>query len=82
MKKIRTKTEQLVNRTLKYVESALTDAKQHEMISIEDPHQTAKRVYSLVLGTLLYARIRNSLAALDDLEASIMDIIGAKAPVA
>src|SRR5277367_2409610 len=53
--KIRVKTEQLVDRTLKYVESALTDAKHHGLIFIHDPHTTAKRVYSMVLGTLLFA---------------------------
>src|ERR1700744_549273 len=35
--KIRAKTEQLVDRTLKYVESALMDAKHHDLIQIENP---------------------------------------------
>jgi TetR/AcrR family transcriptional repressor of nem operon len=76
--KIRIKTEQFVDRTLKYVESALIDAKHHGLIFVEDPQETAKRVYSMVLGTLLFARIRNSLSVLDNLESSIMDIIGVR----
>lgn len=79
--KIRGKTDQFVGRTIKYVESALRDAKHEGTIQISDPSVTAKRVYSMVLGTLLFARIRNSLEVLDDLEASIMDIIGVRETV-
>jgi TetR/AcrR family transcriptional repressor of nem operon len=74
--KIRIKTEQIVDRTLKYVESALMDAKHHGLIFIDNPEESAKRVYSMVLGTLLFARIRNNLSVLDDLESSIMAIVG------
>lgn len=80
--KIRLKTEQLVNRTLKYVESALMDAQHHGLVSIDNPEAAAQRVYTTVLGTLLYARIRNRLDVLLDLEPSVMDIIGAKTAIA
>ena len=76
--KIRAKTEQIVDRTLKYIESALVDAKHHNLIDIDDPQETAKRVYSMVLGTLLFARIRNDLSVLNDLEPSILGIIGVR----
>jgi TetR/AcrR family transcriptional repressor of nem operon len=76
--KIRAKTQQLVDRTLRYVESALTDAKHQGVANIDDPKLIAKRAYSMVLGTLLYAKIRNSLEVLDDLESSVMGVIGAR----
>jgi len=67
----------LVDRTLLYIESALTDAKQQGLVAIEDPKVTAKRVHFLVLGNLLHAKIRNQLAELEDLEAAIFDLIRA-----
>ena len=78
--KIRAKAQLLVDRTLRYVESALMDAKHQGLAAIDDPQLIAKRTYSMVLGTLLYAKIRNSLDELDDLESSVMGIIGVREP--
>jgi len=58
----------------------LMDAKYQGLATIDDPRLIAKRTYSMVLGTLLYAKIRNSLDELDDLESSVMGIIGAREP--
>ena len=78
--KIRTKTEQLVDRILRYLESALTDAQLQGLLPIEDTRLMARRVHSLVLGLLLHAKVRNHLDVLDDLEPAIMDMVRATAP--
>lgn len=79
--KIRGKAEELVERTLRYLESALIEAKLQGLIAIDDAKLTARRVHSLALGLLLHAKIRNQLAVLEDLEPSIMDLLGVTAAV-
>ncbi|MGH7975891.1 MAG: TetR/AcrR family transcriptional regulator [Limisphaerales bacterium] len=76
--KIRAKSQELVDRNLRYVESALRDAKREGLVSIDDPRAGAKRIYSTALGMLLYAKIHNDLNVLQELEPTIMDMIGAK----
>lgn len=77
--RIRAKTQQLVDRSLRYVESALLDAKREGLVSIDDPQVVARRAYSMVLGMLLHAKIRNDLEVLEDLGPTVMEMIGAKA---
>ncbi len=74
--KIRAKTQELFERNLKYLESALADAKREGVVNSRDPHLAAKRIYSVALGMLLRAKIRNDLGVLDDLEPAIMDLVG------
>jgi TetR/AcrR family transcriptional repressor of nem operon len=76
--KIRAKSEELVDRNIRYVESALRDAKREGLVSIEDARAGATRVYTTVLGMLLYAKIHNDLAVLQELEPTIMAMIGAR----
>ena len=75
--KNRAKAEELVDRTLRYLENALTEAKAQGLVAIADPRLAAKRVHSLVLGCLLHAKIRNRFADLEDLEPAVMDLIRA-----
>jgi TetR/AcrR family transcriptional repressor of nem operon len=77
--KIRAKAEELVDRTLRYLESALAEAKAQGLISITDIPVAASRVHAAVVGTLLHAKIRNRLSVLDDLEPAIMHLIRAAA---
>jgi TetR/AcrR family transcriptional repressor of nem operon len=78
--KIRAKAGELVDRTLRYLENALTEAKAQGLVAIDDPRVAAKRVHSLVLGILLHSKIRNQFSELADLEPAVMDIIRAKPP--
>ncbi|HEY1662664.1 MAG TPA: TetR/AcrR family transcriptional regulator [Verrucomicrobiae bacterium] len=75
--KIRAKSQELMDRNLRYVESALRDAQREGLVSI-DPHSGAKRIYSTALGLLLYAKIHNDLKVLEELEPAVMDIVGAR----
>lgn len=78
--RIRAKTQEFVDRSIRYIESALIDAKRQNHADIDNPEVAAKRVYSMALGMLLHAKIRNDLTVLEDLEPTIMDMIGAGAP--
>ncbi|HEY1717532.1 MAG TPA: TetR/AcrR family transcriptional regulator [Verrucomicrobiae bacterium] len=76
--KIRVKAQELMDRNIRYVESALTDAKRQGLVSIDNPQAGARRVYSSVLGLLLQAKVRNELELLQDLEPMVMNTIGAR----
>jgi TetR/AcrR family transcriptional repressor of nem operon len=77
---IRAKSQELVDRHLRYVESALRDAKSEGLVSIENPQAVARRIYSMALGLLLYAKIHDDLNVLQELEPSVMDMLGIKEP--
>ena len=76
--KIRAKAEELVERNIRYVESALTEAQRQGLVSIDDPKVAAERVYAVALGMVLHAKVRNDLGPLRQLQPAIMDLIGAK----
>jgi TetR/AcrR family transcriptional repressor of nem operon len=76
--RIRAKSQELMDRNIRYVESALRDAKREDLVSLDDARAGAKRVYTTVLGMLMYAKIHNDLAALQELEPTVMDLIGAR----
>ncbi|HVU07518.1 MAG TPA: TetR/AcrR family transcriptional regulator [Verrucomicrobiae bacterium] len=80
--RIRLKSQELVDRNIRYIESALLEAKRQGLIAIADPQAGARRVYSTVLGMLLQAKIRNDLGVLDELEPTVMGMIGARELVA
>ncbi len=74
--KIRAKTQEMMDRSIRYIESALVDARRQGLVSVVDSLGAAQRVYSMTLGMLLNAKIRNDLEVLQELEPTIMDIIG------
>ncbi len=80
--KIREKAEELMMRSTKYLECAISDAKREGQIAVEDPKQAAQMVHAFVLGALLQAKVRNDVEQLRHLEPTVMAIIGARAPVA
>ena len=76
--KIRAKSQEIMDRTIRYLESALRDAKREGSISLDDPVAGAKRIYAAVLGILLYAKVHNDLALLQELEPTIVNMVGAR----
>ena len=76
--KIRAKSQEIMDRTIRYLESALRDAAREGLIALEDPAAGARRIYTAVLGLLLYVKVHNNLEELQDLESVIMDMAGAK----
>ena len=79
--KIRAKSEELIARNRKYLESAIADAKREGSVSAEDPSLAAQQVYSFVLGAILQAKIQNDVEVLRYLEQTVMAIIGARTAV-
>ncbi len=75
--KIRAKSEELMDRNLRYLESALRDAQREGLISI-DPQAGARRIYSTAMGLLLYAKVHNNLQILEELQPAVVDMIGAR----
>jgi TetR/AcrR family transcriptional repressor of nem operon len=78
---IRTKTQELIARTTKYLESAIADAKREGLVTVEDPKAAAQQVYSFALGSLIQAKIQNDIEVLKHLEPTVMAILGAKQAV-
>lgn len=76
--KIRHKSEQLMDSSRKYVQSAIADAIQEGSVPVKDPAATSITLQSLLLGMLLEARVRNDLKVLDNLESTVLEFIGAK----
>jgi TetR/AcrR family transcriptional repressor of nem operon len=76
--KIRARSERLMNAGRKYVESAIADAIREGSVSVKDPVATAQRINTIMLGLMLEARVQNDLKALEGMESTIMEYIGAK----
>ena len=76
--KIRAKSLELMERGMRYVETAIAEARREGLISTNDPRKAARRAYSVLLGMLIQAKVQNDLEVLNDLEATVMDLIGAK----
>jgi TetR/AcrR family transcriptional regulator, transcriptional repressor for nem operon len=76
--KIRTKSQEIMDRTIRYLESAIRDAGREGLISFDNPNAAAKRIYTTVLGTLLFSKVHNDLTLLEGLEPTIMDMVGAR----
>lgn len=78
--KIRAKAEELLARSIKYVECTIAEAQREGLAREGDPKLLAQQVYSFILGSTLQAKIRNNLDSLKHLEPTVMAIIGAKTP--
>jgi TetR/AcrR family transcriptional repressor of nem operon len=78
--KIRIKAEELISRIIRYLESAIADAKRDGLVAVENPKASAQQVYSFVTGTVLQAKIQNDIEMLSRLEPTMMAIIGARTP--
>jgi TetR/AcrR family transcriptional repressor of nem operon len=77
--KIRAKSEFLMNSSRKYVETAIADAIREGSVTVKDPAAASLTLQSLLLGMMVEARVQNDLKVFDNMEATILDFIGAKA---
>jgi TetR/AcrR family transcriptional repressor of nem operon len=76
--KIRAKSQEIMDRTIRYLESALRDARREGLVSFDNASAAAKRIYTTVLGTLLFSKVHNDLTLLEGLEPTIMEMVGVK----
>ena len=80
--KIRTKAQEILGRSMRYVESAIADAKREGSVDPAlDPKRAAEKILSLVMGSMIQAKIQNDVEVLRDLEPTVMAILGAKTAV-
>jgi TetR/AcrR family transcriptional repressor of nem operon len=79
-KKVRLKTQDLIDRHVKYLAGAIGDAVRSGVTEAGDPGVKAQLVHAFVVGLLLRAKIYNDLKILSHLNAAIFNLIGAKNP--
>ena len=76
--RVRIKAEELIERSTKFIESAIAEAIREGSVSVNDPKTSASQVFSYVLGLFLQARLRNDLNLLRDLQPTVITMVGAK----
>lgn len=76
--KIRRKSEEMMQRVIRYLTSAVTALQTEGLVPQEDPKLVARQIYDYIMGLMLEAKIENSLAALDRLKPGVFRILGLK----
>jgi TetR/AcrR family transcriptional repressor of nem operon len=79
--KIRHKSQEMFDRMCKYLENTLRDAHKEELIGEQDFPTKARTIFSLITGMLLQAKVKNDSEILRDLSPTILQMIGAPAPI-
>src|SRR5437899_5761346 len=79
---LRDKVEEILNRKIKYFESAIRDAHAQGLIVAPDARAKAKGLFACFQGTLTQARIQNNVEPLRDFKDIALDFLGAKHAVA
>lgn len=77
---IREKAQEILDRYVKYFESAIRDAHAQGMISAPDANAKARMLFAYTQGILTQARIANSLEPLAALRPGAMGLLGVQRP--
>jgi|SRR5678815_5588252 TetR/AcrR family transcriptional repressor of nem operon len=77
-KPLRDKVHELLDRKVKYFESAIRDAHAQGLISAPDAKAKAKTLFACFQGTLTQARIQNNVELLREFKDVALDFLGAK----
>ncbi|HEY5751931.1 MAG TPA: TetR/AcrR family transcriptional regulator [Chthoniobacterales bacterium] len=75
---IRLKAVEIMDRYLKYFESAVRDAAVDGLIETGDPRVTAKAIFAYSQGVLLEAKIRNDLTQLETMQDGMFRLLNLK----
>src|SRR3982750_3794441 len=75
---LRAKVQEILDRKIKYFESAIRDAHAQGLIEAPDPQAKAKTLFACYHGALAQARIQNDLELLRNFKEIAMDVLGAK----
>jgi len=78
--RLRAKSEELLGRGLKYLESAIADAKRAGLIEVDDVSAAARTISCCLHGQLLQAKVQNDPEVLRDLEDIVLRLLGASVP--
>jgi TetR/AcrR family transcriptional regulator, transcriptional repressor for nem operon len=80
--KIRAKTQEMLERGLRYLEATIADAQRLNLIEVTNTKATAKQISCSVLGLMMQAKIENNLAVLEELTPTILRLLGLKLALA
>ena len=78
---LRAKVQEILDRKVRYFESAIRDAHSQGLIVAPDANLKAKALFACFQGTLGHARIHNDLAGVRDFKNVALDVLGARRPV-
>lgn len=73
--KIRLKTVEIIDRYVKYLESAVRAAAEEGLISCDEPRALAEELFSYFQGVMLQAKIRNSITPLANLKDGMLRLL-------
>lgn len=76
--RIRAKVEELMTRSMRYIEAAIADGQREGVIPPGDAKQLTQQVFSFLLGAVLRAKIQNDVEVLRNLAPTVMAILGVK----
>ena len=76
---LRDTVERILDRKVKYFESAIRDAHAQGLIVAPDAEGKARGLFACYQGTLTHARIENNLELIRDFKEIAMDVLGARA---
>lgn len=79
---LRDKVQEILERKIKYFESAIRDAHAQGLIVAPDAKAKAKGLFACFQGTLTQARIQNNVEPLREFKEYALDFLGAKRAVA
>src|SRR2546423_1319622 len=77
-KVVRDTVDRILDRKIKYFESAIRDAHAQGLIEAPDPEAKARGLFACYHGTLAQARIQNDLELLRDFKQVARDVLGVK----
>jgi TetR/AcrR family transcriptional repressor of nem operon len=75
---LRDTVEQILDRKVKYFESAIRDAHAQGLIVAPDPEAKARALFACFQGTMTHARIENNVELIRDFKQVAMDVLGVK----
>lgn len=75
--RLRSKSEELLGRGLRYLESAIAEAQRDGVVNVPDIRATALLLASTVMGLTLQAKVQNDPEVLRDLEPTVMRLLSA-----
>jgi TetR/AcrR family transcriptional repressor of nem operon len=77
-KVVRDTVDRVLDRKIKYFESAIRDAHAQGLIVAPDPEAKARALFACYHGTLAQARIQNDVELIRDFKQVAMDVLGMK----
>ena len=79
--RLRAKSEELLGRGLKYLESAIADAQRAGLLKVDDVHAAATLLGSTAMGMILQSKVQNDPEVLRELHPVILKLLGVAADV-